>query len=284
MGTQAPLSAASPALAGGAQAVDRALALLAAVGRAPPEGAPLSALAQAAGVAKPTARRLLISLMGAHLVEQDAGTRAYHLGAGAFLLGLRAGRRHDMAEQAADCVARLARDSGDSAFLLVPQGDEVVCLMREEGAYPIRTHALLAGDRNPAGVGAGGIALLAALPPEEAAATLERIAPATAARMGEAAAHLPVDVALARERGWALNPGRVVPGSWGVAVPVLWPDGRPAAALTVAAVEARMGPLRQAELVRMMQAEAALIGARLARPLTPGASPAPQPTLRTAKG
>ena len=95
--------------AGGAQAVDRALALLAAVGRAPPEGAPLSALAQAAGVAKPTARRLLISLMGAHLVEQDAGTRAYHLGAGAFLLGLRAGRRHDMAEQAADCVARLAR-------------------------------------------------------------------------------------------------------------------------------------------------------------------------------
>ena len=105
MGTQAPLSAASPALAGGAQAVDRALALLAAVGRAPPEGAPLSALAQAAGVAKPTARRLLISLMGAHLVEQDAGTRAYHLGAGAFLLGLRAGRRHDMAEQA----ARLAK-------------------------------------------------------------------------------------------------------------------------------------------------------------------------------
>ena len=168
------MNAASLAPAGGAKAVDRALALLAAVGRAPPEGASLAALAQAAGVAKPTARRLLISLMGAGLVEQDAGSRCYHLGAGAFLLGLRAGRRHDMAEQAADCVARLARDSGDSAFLLVPQGDEVVCLMREEGAFPIRTHALLAGDRNPAGVGAGGIALLAALPPEEAAATLDR--------------------------------------------------------------------------------------------------------------
>lgn len=284
MVVQAPLNAASLAPAGGAQAVDRALALLAAVGRAPPEGASLAALAQAAGVAKPTARRLLISLMGADLVEQDAGSRCYHLGAGAFLLGLRAGRRHDMAEQAADCVARLARNSGDSAFLLVPQGDEVVCLMREEGAFPIRTHALLAGDRNPAGVGAGGIALLAALPPEEAAATLDRIAPATAARMGEAAAHLPADVALARERGFALNPGRVVAGSWGVAVPVLWPDGRPAAALTIAAVESRMSPARQPELVRLLRAEAALIEARLARPLTPGASPAPQPTLRTARG
>lgn len=284
MGAQATLNAASLAPSGGAQAVDRALALLAAVGRAPPEGASLAALAQAAGVAKPTARRLLISLMGADLVEQDAATRCYHLGAGAFLLGLRAGRRHDMAEQAADCVARLARDSGDSAFLLVPQGDEVVCLMREEGAFPIRTHALLAGDRNPAGVGAGGIALLAALPPEEAAATLDRIAPATAARMGEAAAHLPADVAQARERGFALNPGRVVPGSWGVAVPVLWPDGRPAAALTIAAVESRMGPARQPELVRLLRAEAALIEARLARPLTPGADPAPQLTLRTEKG
>ncbi|SDK93535.1 IclR family transcriptional regulator [Paracoccus chinensis] len=284
MVVQAPFPATGPALPGGAQAVDRALALLAAVGRAPPEGASLSSLAQVAGVAKPTARRLLISLMGAALVEQDAGTRLYHLGAGAFLLGLRAGRRHDMAELAADCVARLARDSGDSAFLLVPQGDEVVCLMREEGAFPIRTHALLAGDRNPAGVGAGGLALLAALSPEEAAATLDRVAPATAARMGEAAAHLPADVALAREQGFALNPGRVVPGSWGVAVPVLWPDGRPAAALTIAAIDSRMGPARQAELVRLLRAETALIEARLARPLTPGASPAPQPTLRTPRG
>ena len=95
--------------AGGAQAVDRALALLAAVGRAGPEGDTLSGLAQASGVARPTARRLLISLIAAHLVEQDRGSRAYHLGPGAWLLGLRAGRRHDMAEQAADCVARLAR-------------------------------------------------------------------------------------------------------------------------------------------------------------------------------
>lgn len=281
-----PLTAAAPAPSGGAQAVDRALALLAAIGRAPPQGASLSALAQATDVTKPTARRLLISLMGAHLVEQDGDTRCYHLGTGAFLLGMRAGRRHDIAEQAADCVARLARITGDSVFLLVPQGDEVVCLMREEGAYPIRTHALLAGDRNPAGVGAGGIALLAALPPAEAAETLDRVAAAAKARMGEASRHLAADVALARDRGFALNPGRVVPGSWGVAIPVLWPDRRPAAALTVAAIESRMDPARQIELSRLMRAEAALIETRLARHLTPRAradAPAPA-TERTAKG
>ena len=264
----APPMTATPAPLGGAQAVDRALALLAAVGRAGPEGIGLAALADIAQVAKPTARRLLISLLAAHLVEQDAASR-YHLGAGAWVLGARAARRHDMAEQAADCVARLARNSGDSAFLLVPQGDEVLCLIRQEGSHPIRTHALLAGDRNPLGVGAGGLALLAALPEPQAAATLDRIAPALAARMGDAAANVADDVARARRDGVAVNPGRVVAGSWGIGIAVLWPDGRPAAALSIAAVEDRLGPFRQEELSRLLRTEAAVIAARLARQLTP---------------
>ncbi|WP_052174891.1 IclR family transcriptional regulator [Paracoccus sanguinis] len=272
----APLAAAPgpatpvPVVQGGAQAVDRALGLLAAVGRAPAEGATLATLAEAAGMSKPTARRLLISLIAAHLVEQDRGSRAYHLGPGAWLLGLRAGRRHDMARLAADCVARLAAESGDSAFVVVPQGDEYLCLTRIEGAHPVRTHAMLAGDRNPLGAGAAGIALLAALPEAEAQAALRRLGPALTARMGEeAAAHVAGDVARARATGHALNPGRVVAGSWGIGVPVLWPDGRPAAALSIAAVETRMGPAREEDLARLLRAEAATLADRLAHHLTP---------------
>ena len=261
------------AAAGGAQSVDRALALLAAVGRAGVAGATLADLARASGMAKPTARRLLISLIAAHLVEQDDATRAYHVGPGAWLLGLRAGQRHDMTALAADAVTRLAQVSGDSAFLLIPQGDEVLCLLREEGSHPIRTHALLAGDRNPMGVGAGGLALLAALPRDEADATLTRLVPVLAARMGaEAAAHVPADVARARAEGYAVNPGRVIAGSWGIGAAVCWPDGRPAAALSIAAVENRLGPFRQEELSRLLLAEAARIEARLARHLTPSAA------------
>lgn len=256
---------------GGAQSVDRALALLAAVGRAPDSGATLAGLARAAGMAKPTVRRLLISLIGAHLVEQDDTTRAYHLGAGAWLLGLRAGLRHDMTALAADAVARLAQISGDSAFLLVPQGDEVLCLMREEGSHPIRTHALLAGDRNPMGVGAGGLALLAALPEAEAAETLTRIAPALKARMGDTASDVAGDTARARATGYAVNPGRVIAGSWGIGAAIRWPDGRPAAALSIAAVENRLGPFRQEELGRLLMTEAARIETRLTRHLTTGA-------------
>ena len=269
-GPAAPVPVPAPAVQGGAQAVDRALGLLAAVGRAPAEGATLATLACAAGMSKPTARRLLISLIAAHLVEQDRGSRAYHLGPGAWLLGLRAGRRHDMARLAADCVARLAAESGDSAFVVVPQGDEYLCLTRIEGAHPVRTHAMLAGDRNPLGAGAAGIALLAALPEAEAQAALRRLAPALNARMGEeAAAHVAGDVARARATGHALNPGRVVAGSWGIGVPVLWPDGRPAAALSIAAVETRMGPAREDDLARLLRAEAATLADRLAHHLTP---------------
>lgn len=262
-------AAPAPAVQGGAQAVDRALGLLAAVGRAPAEGATLATLAEAAGMSKPTARRLLISLIAAHLVEQDRGSRAYHLGPGAWLLGLRAGRRHDMARLAADCVARLAAESGDSAFVVVPQGDEYLCLTRIEGAHPVRTHAMLAGDRNPLGAGAAGIALLAALPEAEAQAALRRLGPALDARMGAEAAHVAGDVARARATGHALNPGRVVAGSWGIGVPVLWPDGRPAAALSIAAVETRMGPAREEDLARLLRAEAATLADRLAHHLTP---------------
>ena len=43
------------------------------------------------------------------------------------------------------------------------------------------------------------------------------------------------------------------------------PDGRPAGALSIAAVESRMTPARQAELAAALHREAQAIAARLAR-------------------
>ena len=68
----------------------------------------------------------------------------------------------------------------------------------------------------------------------------------------------------ARAHGHALNPGRIVPGSWGLGVAIPWPDGRPAGALSIAAIENRMTPARQADLAAALHREAALIAARLA--------------------
>lgn len=259
------MSARDPETAGsGAQSVERALALLSLVGRGGEAGRGLAELVSDTGLSRPTARRLLVALAGAGLIEQDGETRRYHLGPEAFLLGSLAASRHGVVTHAADSLRRLAKATGDTAFISVPQGDHILCLAREDGDFPIRTHALQKGDCNPLGAGAGGLAVLAAMPKAQADAVLARLGDALAQRMGPSAERLAADVDLARDRGYAVNPGRVVPGSWGLGVAVLWPDGTPAAALSLAAIEARLGPDRQPRLIALLQDEARLIEAALA--------------------
>lgn len=255
-----------PSGASGAQAVQRALSLLSLVGRGGSAGLGLAQLTAASRLTRPTVRRLLIALGTARMVEQDAVTRRYHLGPEAYLLGSFATPRHGILVHAADSLKRLAAETGDTAFLSVQQDDHALCLAHEEGRFPIRTHALMAGDRNPIGRGAGGIALLAAMAETEAHALLQRTAPLLSLPSPE---DLRADVARARALGHALNPGRVVQGSWGLGVAVRWPDGRPAAALSIAAIEDRMGPERQLALVALLHREAATVEARLSRHFIP---------------
>ena len=53
--------------------------------------------------------------------------------------------------------------------------------------------------------------------------------------------------------------------SWGVGVPLRFPDGRVAGALSMAAIDSRMQPARQQELAALLHAEARAVEARIAR-------------------
>lgn len=260
-----PGPAAGPAPPSGAQSVERALSLLTLVGRSSAEGASLTEIVAASGLNKPTARRLLVALIRARLVEQDEATRRYHLGQEAFVLGTLAARRHSLLEHATDSLRQLAEVSGDTAFLSVRHGDYALCLHREEGSFEIRTHALNTGDQHPLGIGAGSLAMLAALPEAERDAVIERLADLYAARAGYSAEIIRADVALTLERGWSVNPGRVVASSWGIGMAVRLPDGRLAAALSLAAIDTRMTPGRQQELAALLATETRRLEDRLAR-------------------
>lgn len=251
-----------PEMAGasGSQAVLRALSLLSLVGRGGAAGLGLSDLSGQSGLSRPTARRLLLALGTARMVEQDPVSRRYRLGPEAYLLASFASDRHGILAQAQDSLERIARETGDTALLTVQQDDRAICLQRVEGDFPIRTHALKAGDRNPMGIGAGAMAILAALPEPVAEGLMTRIAP----MHGALQADLRADLLAARREGYALNPGRVVAGSWGLGLVVRWPDGRPAAALSLAAIENRMRPDRVPELVALLRREAAVVAAKLA--------------------
>lgn len=269
----------------GSQSVDRALRLLALVGREDDRGLSLSDAVEESGLNKPTVRRLLLALMRAGLVEQDGATRRYFLGESAFVLGVLASRRHGLLEIAVESVREMSAATLDTGFVSVRQGDYSVCLHREEGAYPVRTHALQAGYRHPLGIGAGSLAILAALPDEE----VERVLAANARVL---AAQYPLftpdrlraEVAETRRRGHSLNPGLLVAGSWGMGAAVSYPDGRVAGALSIAAVDSRMRPERQPELAATLDAAVATVEGKLRRMFRPRIPPAEAAPARGARG
>jgi len=255
----------APALAG-SQAVDRALALLAMVGRSAEEGASLGTLVAQSGLNKPTVRRLLLALIRHGLVEQNPETRRYRLGEEAYFLSASAAQRHGLLELCHETLALLARETGDAAFLSVRRGFSSLCLHREEGTYPIRTYALLPGRMHPLGVGAGSLAMLATLDDAEVEAALT----ANARRLAEDFPMLPPEVirarvAITRAEGHAVNPGLVYPDSWGLGVALRRPDGALAGALSLAAIESRMRPPRRDDLLARLHRAARAIEATIAR-------------------
>src|SRR5690606_34464217 len=248
----------------GAQAVERALRLLSIVGRGAEDGVALAEVVRDSGLNKPTARRLLMALMRARLVEQDKLTRRYYLGGELYVLGMLASQRHGLLDMAAESLRRLSAVSADTSFISMRRDDYAVCLHRQEGTHQVRTHALLSGDQNPLGVGAGSLAMLAALSDAEIDAVLQRIEPVIAEQYpGYSRDIIRQDVARTRERGYALNPGRVISSSWGIGMAILLPDGRLAGALSMAAIDSRMGEARQLELAVLLREEVARVQAKL---------------------
>ncbi len=250
----------------GAQSVDRALALLSLIGRHTVDGIGLAAIVEESRLNRPTARRLLLALMRARMVEQDAGNRRYSLGEETYVLGVLAAQRFDLMDVALDSLNDLAKQSGDTAFLSVRRDAFSVCIHKEEGAFPIRTHALQVGYRHPLGVGAGSLAILAALSDDDCAEALARNAAQLERDFPDCAPdRLKPLIAETRARGYSVNPGLVLKNSWAVGVALHQPGGRVVGALSIAAIDSRMDPARQAELGAALTREAARIETRLAK-------------------
>jgi DNA-binding IclR family transcriptional regulator len=165
---------------------------------------------------------------------------------------------------AQDSLQRLAEFSGDASFITVRRGSYALCLYREEGCGPGRAESLQPGVRNVLGVGASGLALLAALGNAEVDRTLARNARVLATRYPHLTpAVLRGYVAETQARGYALNRGMVNPHTWGIAVVVHDLDGEPNAALSIGTVAERLGPERHEQLAERLFAEAAGLEVRL---------------------
>lgn len=248
---------------GGPSVVSRVGALLRAVAAREPDGASTTELAEATAMPRPTTHRLLSALRSESLLERDEQTAAWHVGPECFLLGAAATARHDVTPAARETVRRIARETGESAFFSIRRGDESVCLLREDGSFPIRSHVLHEGIRFPLGVASAGLVMLAFLPERERSSYLAE--QDLTGRWGprHAATELRQRVEESRRLGYAVNPGLIVEGSWGLAAAVFDQRGDPRWALTVTGIEARLRPPRQHELGRLLLEEAHALAARL---------------------
>ncbi|SDK75543.1 transcriptional regulator, IclR family [Actinopolyspora mzabensis] len=226
-------------------------------------GAATSDLARATELPRPTVHRLLSSLAEEGFVDRDRRTGRWFLGPELYLLGQTAGTRYDVTHHARACVHRLAARTGESAFFSALRGEETVCLLRENGDFPIRSFVLHEGARFPLGVVSAGLVLLAFLDEAEIDNYLGRTD--LTARWGRSHSVEAVRERIARTRrdGYAVNPGLVVEGSWGMAAAVFDRSGRPAWALTLTGIETRFRPERRPELGALLLHEAHNLGRTL---------------------
>lgn len=249
----------------GTQAVARAARLLRLVTASGEHGASLQDLARGAELSRSTAHRLLSALRVEGLVDRDDENAKWMPGPELFLMGSVAAARYDVTALARDIVRSLAVKTEESAFLSVRRADETVCLLREEGSFPIRSFVLSEGVRFPLGVASAGLAILSFLPVHDVDAYFERH-PELSERWGRThrAETLRTRLAETKERGYAINPGLIVEGSWGMGAAVFDRSGRPEWALSLTGVEFRFGPDRIAELGRILLAHAHQLSSRIA--------------------
>lgn len=254
----------------------RASAILDALARAvEADGTSLSLteLATEIGLAKSSVHRLLRGLLDVGLVGTAADGR-YILGRSLVRKGELARQAHRSFADIAASVGRIAALTGDTAFYTERSGSIGICVWREDGNGPFRNNVLSVGDQHPLGIGAGALAMLAALPEDEA----ERIQEDNLAVFDEETQagrilRTPTFASAlddARVQGWAVNTGMVVDESWAVGV-ALPHDAELASdstsddlegAFSVASVRSRLQPPRLARIVEALQHEARRVAVR----------------------
>lgn len=239
-----------------AEVISRVSALLRALAAGSAEGSTTTDAARHAGLARPTAHRLLTSLANEGLVDRDSRTGLWSLGPELYLLGSLAASRYDVTETARPVLRDIARETGESAFLSARRGDETVCLASEEGSFPLRSHVLHIGLRMPLGVASAGIVILAHMSDRDVDEYLARADLTQDWGPQHRAELIRERVSQTRLAGYAVNPGLLVEGSWGMGAAVFDRQGSPMWALSITGVESRFREERRAELGKLLLEQA----------------------------
>ncbi|KRB86974.1 IclR family transcriptional regulator [Noviherbaspirillum sp. Root189] len=147
----------------GTQSLDRALSLLSLIEQSHQEGIELAGLVEKSELDRTTVYRLVSALVQAGFVERDSTTKKYRLGVEAMQIGLMAMSRAPIVESCKPLMQLLARETEDTVFLVVRNGDYAHCLHIEQGSFPVKAITQHVGGLRILGLGTAGQALLATM-------------------------------------------------------------------------------------------------------------------------
>jgi len=191
-------------------------------------------VAEALGLSRSATYRLLDTLRELGYLEISPASEKFRLGVRAAELGMAALSGIDVVRLAPAHLQRLVKATRETAFLAVVDDDAVVYVYKEEGPQPVTMSSQL-GSRRPLHCTALGKAYMSALADDTRYSLISRLdlrklTPNTITDVAE----LEAEIALTKERGYAIDNIEVEEGVACFAAPVLDYRGRPVAAISVA--------------------------------------------------
>jgi IclR family transcriptional regulator, KDG regulon repressor len=127
----------------------------------------LTEISQEIGFSKTTTHRILKALKSRGYMQQDPVTLNWKPSYKLFEIGNKVVRSLNIRKEAIPVLTKLANETGETAYLMIRDKDEALCLERIDGFQNVRILYLQVGGRVALHVGAGPRTLLAHLPEEE---------------------------------------------------------------------------------------------------------------------
>jgi DNA-binding IclR family transcriptional regulator len=202
---------------GGAQTVDRALAVLKCIVS---EGRPilLEDLSQRVGLSSSVVYRLVRSLVAAGFIRRDPEMSGYCVAADLISMAVQISGRIDLRRIARPAMQAIGNEFGETVSLHVRTGEQRVCVEVVDGIHVIR-RVVPIGETVPIYLGETGRIFLSALSDDERKPFV-----ALAAAAGVDTARLQRDIALARKKGFFIGVGERTPNVGSISVALPGPD------------------------------------------------------------
>ncbi len=240
------------------QALDRGLAVLASVARG--DGLSLTEIAEATSLPAPTVYRMLTTLEAHGMVEFDKADQLWSIGVDTYRMGAAFLRRRKLVDRARGVMQELVEQTGETANLGVAEEDCVVFVTQVETHQAIRAF-FRPGSRSPLHASGIGKAILSHRPATQvramAAKGLETYTPRTLVDGEE----LALDLARARDAGFAVDDEERHLGMRCVAAAIFDESGGAIGGISVSGPTVRMTPERVAEVGPLIREAAVRITA-----------------------